>query len=156
MNVVGMTVLVLVLATATHLFYKHTVPRYRKLSLIDNIGKCVLLALGNADGWDDLFVDMLDDFKTSKRMQENTLDDFEYLSNRIHELNGGIQGKCGQVTVYVSLDKSRVAANKATQEIFEELASDGKTILDRTEDLELRILPSIKDLMDIKWGVVGL
>jgi hypothetical protein len=156
MNIVGIIVLILVLSIVTHLFFKHVASRYRKLSLIGHIGKCVLLALNNADGWDDLFVDMIDDFKTSKRMQENTLDDFEYLSSRIHELHGEIQGKRGEVTILVPLDESRVAANKATQEILEELASGGDTILDRTEDLELRILPSIKDLMDIKWGTVSI
>ncbi|MHB1732016.1 MAG: hypothetical protein ACYCU8_00910 [Ferrimicrobium acidiphilum] len=152
MNIVGIIVFILVVAIATHIFFKVVVPRYKKISLIYHIGKCVLLALGNVEGWDDMFVEMLGDFKTDKRMQANTFDDFRYLTDGIHDFHNGIQNEHGDVTITIALDDSRTAANKAILEILEVLADDADMILDRTEALESRILPSIKDLMDIKWG----
>jgi hypothetical protein len=152
MNIVGIIIYVLVIAIATHIFFKVVVPRYQKMSLIYHIGKCVLLALGNVEGWDDMFVEMLDDFKSSKRMQANTFDDFRYLTDGIHDFYDRIKNERGDVTVTIALDKYHTAANKAMLEILEVLADDTDVIVDRTEALESRILPSIKDLMDIKWG----
>jgi hypothetical protein len=151
MHIVGIIVYVLVIAIATHIFFKVVVPRYQKMSLIYHIGKCVLLALGNVEGWDDMFVEMLDDFKTGKRLIANTFDDFQYLANGIHDFHDRIKNEHGDVTVTIALDKSHTAANKALLEILETLADDADAIIDRTEALESRILPSIKDLMDIKW-----
>jgi len=151
MNIVEIIVYVLVIVVAVHIFFK-VAARYKKMSLIYHIGKCVLLALSNVDGWDDMLTDMLYDFKTDKRMQANTFDDFRYLTDGIHAFHKGIQNGCGEVTITIALDDSRTAANKAVLEILEVLADDSDTILDRTEALESRILPSIKDLMEIKWG----
>jgi hypothetical protein len=156
MNIVGIIVFILVASIATHFFFKIVVTRYQKMSLIPLIGKCVLLALSNAEGWDDMFVNMLDDFKSSKRLQMNTFDDFSYLTAGIHDLHDGIQDKVGEVTVTIALDDSRAAANAAILEILEVLADDSDTILERTEALETRILPSIKDFMDLKWGTVSV
>jgi len=141
---------------ATHIFFKVVVPRYQKMSLIYHIGKFVLLALGNVEGWDDMFVEMLDDFKTSKRFIANTFDDFQYLADGIHAFHSCIQNECGEVTIAIALDDSRTAANKAMLEILETLAYDADALIDRTEALESRILPSIKDLMDIKWGTASV
>jgi len=141
---------------ATHIFFKVVVSRYQKMSLIYHIGKCVLLALGNIEGWDDMLVEMLDDFKTSKRLIANTFDDFQYLADGIHDFHNCIQNACGDVTIAIALDDSRTAANKAILEILDTLADDADAIIDRTEALESRILPSIKDLMDIKWGTASV
>jgi hypothetical protein len=156
MNIVGIIVFILVASVATHFFFKIVVARYKKMSLIYHLGKCVLLALGNVEGWDDMCVAMLDDFKDSRRMQANTFDDFLYLTEGIHELHNGIQDQVGEVTITIALDKTHTAANKAMLEILEVLADDSDTILERTEALETRILPSIKDFMDLKWGTVSV
>jgi hypothetical protein len=140
----------------THIFFKVVIPRYQKISLIYHIGKFVLLALGNIEGWDDMFVEMLDDCKTSKRLIANTFDDFQYLADGIHVFHNCIQDACGEVTIAVALDDSRTAANKAILEILDTLADDADAIIDRTEALESRILPSIKDLMGIKWGTASV
>jgi hypothetical protein len=99
-----------------------------------------------------MLVEMLGDFRTDKRMQTNTLDDFTYLTEGIHNLHENIQDKSGNIIITIALDDSRTSANKAILEIFEVLTYDPDTIVDRTEALESRILPSIKELMDIKWG----
>ncbi len=151
-NIISIVIVILVTVISAHIFFKVVVTRYRKMSLISHIGKCVLLALGNADGWDEMLVEMLGDFRTDKRMQTNTLDDFTYLTEGIHNLHENIQDKSGNIIITIALDDSRTSANKAILEIFEVLTYDPDTIVDRTEALESRILPSIKELMDIKWG----
>ncbi|WP_276972402.1 hypothetical protein [Ferrimicrobium acidiphilum] len=155
-EIIAYIILMLVAFEVTiHQLSKHFKERYRRLSLIEHISKCVVLALSNADGWDDMFVDMLDDFKSDDRMQQNTIADFHYLANGLHELNQHVQNSRGDgISITLSLSDAYPAANQAILEILEYLSHpiNRDDIRDKVNSLDTVVLPSMNDIMELRWG----